>query len=146
MCWWIFDLFLFIFDYDNMGHECGAGCQWCLWSWNLVQLIRGHCMSSFVILSHNEKKLVKGQLWAEVIQVMIWGHVKVLPIASWVIWDNFFGYHISFCYFFVLELMRGHDFWVQFEMCWWIFDLFPLILNNGTVSVKWGHKWHWCPW
>ena len=34
-------------------------------------------MSSFVILSHNGKKLVEGQLWAEVIQVMIWSHVKV---------------------------------------------------------------------
>ena len=42
-------------------------------------------MSSFVILSHNEKKLVEGQWWAEVIQVMIWGHVKVLPIVSLVI-------------------------------------------------------------
>ena len=30
----------------------------------------------------------------------------------------FGGYHISFCYFFVLKLMRGHDFWVQFELCW----------------------------
>ena len=39
-------------------------------------------MSSFVILSHNGKKLVEGQLWAEVTQVMIWGHVKVLPIVS----------------------------------------------------------------
>ena len=42
----------------------------------------GHCMSSFVILSCNGKKLVEGQLWAKVIQVMIWGHVKVLPIVS----------------------------------------------------------------
>ena len=32
----------------------------------LVQIIREHCMSSFVILSHSGKKLVEGQLWAEV--------------------------------------------------------------------------------
>ena len=31
----------------------------------LVQLIRGHCMSSFVMLSYSGKKLVEGQLWAE---------------------------------------------------------------------------------
>ena len=27
-----------------------------------------------------------------------------------------FGCHISFCYFFALEVMRGHDFWPHFEM------------------------------
>ena len=36
-------------------------------------------MSSFVILSHSGKKLVEGQLWAEVTQVTIWGHMRVLP-------------------------------------------------------------------
>ena len=36
-------------------------------------------MSSFVILSRSGKKLVEGQLWAEVTYVMIWGHMKVLP-------------------------------------------------------------------
>ena len=51
------------------------------------------------------------------------------------------SYEIIFCwvsYFLLLlfcaQLMRGHDFWVQFEMCWQIFDLLPLILNNGAVS------------
>ena len=36
-------------------------------------------MSSFVILSHSGKKLVEGQLWAEVTQIMIWGHMNVFP-------------------------------------------------------------------
>ena len=45
-----------------------------------------------------------------------------------------FGYHISFCYFFVLEVVRGHDFWKHAKMCWQIFDLVPAILKNGTVS------------
>ena len=45
----------------------------------------GDTMSSFVILSHSGKKLVKGELWAEVTQVMIWGHTRVLPSMSLVI-------------------------------------------------------------
>ena len=36
-------------------------------------------MSSIVILSPSGKKLLKGQLWAEVIQATIWGHMKILP-------------------------------------------------------------------
>ena len=42
-------------------------------------------MSSFVILSHSGKKLVEGELWAEVTQVMILGHTGVLPSMSLVI-------------------------------------------------------------
>ena len=28
-----------------------------------------------------------------------------------------FGCYISFCYFFTLEVVRGHDFWPHLEMC-----------------------------
>ena len=42
-------------------------------------------MSSFVILSHSGKKLVEGQLWAEVTQVTILGHMRVLPSMPQVI-------------------------------------------------------------
>ena len=28
-----------------------------------------------------------------------------------------FGYHISFCYVFAVEVVRGHDFWPHLEMC-----------------------------
>ena len=45
-----------------------------------------------------------------------------------------FGYHISFCYFFVLDVVRGHYFWTHLKMCVLIFDLLPPILENGTVS------------
>ena len=45
-----------------------------------------------------------------------------------------FGYHISFCYFFALEVMRGHDFWTHLKMCVVIFDLLPPTLESGTVS------------
>ena len=50
-----------------------------------TKFIRGHCMSSFVILSPSWKKLIEGQLWAEVTQVTIWGHMKVLPSMCQVI-------------------------------------------------------------
>ena len=42
-------------------------------------------MSNFVILSHSGEKLVEGQLWAEVTQVTVWGHMRVLPIMPQVI-------------------------------------------------------------
>ena len=45
-----------------------------------------------------------------------------------------FGYHISFCYIFAVKQVRGHDFWTHLKMCILIFDLLPLILNNGTVN------------
>ena len=39
-------------------------------------------MNSFVILSHSGKKFVKDELWAEVTQVIICGHMKILPSMS----------------------------------------------------------------
>ena len=35
------------------------------------------------------KKLVKGELWAEVTGVTIWGHIKILPGMCQVIRDHF---------------------------------------------------------
>ena len=49
-----------------------------------------------------------------------------------------FGCHISFCYFFALEMVRGHDFWTHLKMCVARFDPLPLILENGTVSDEMG--------
>ena len=45
----------------------------------------GDTMSSFVILSHSGKKLVEGQLWAEVTHVATWGDMRFLPNMSRVI-------------------------------------------------------------
>ena len=56
-----------------------------IWSTSLGE----HCMSSSVILTPSGKKLVEGQLWAEVTQVTIWGHMKVLPSMCQVISDHF---------------------------------------------------------
>ena len=49
-----------------------------------------------------------------------------------------FGCHISFCCFFALKVMMGHDFSTHLKMCVVIFDLLPLILENGTVSGEMG--------
>ena len=49
-----------------------------------------------------------------------------------------FGCHISFCCFFALKVMSGHDFWTHLKMCVVIFDLLPPILENGTVSGEMG--------
>ena len=43
-----------------------------------------------------------------------------------------FGYHISLCFIFALEEVKGHEFWTHLKMCVLIFDLLSLILNNGT--------------
>ena len=45
-----------------------------------------------------------------------------------------FECHISFCYFFALEVVKGHDFWTHLKMCVITFDLLPLIFNSGTVN------------
>ena len=50
----------------------------------------------------------------------------------------FFGCHISFCCFFALEVVRGHDFWIHLKMCTELVDLLPPILDNGTVSGEMG--------
>ena len=83
------------------------------------------------------EKLVKGELWAEVTGVTIWGHIMPSHMRPFL-----FGCHISFCCFFALKMMRGHDFWTHLKMCVVIFDLLPLILENGTVSGEMGHQWH----
>ena len=95
-------------------------------------MIREHCepiLSHAAVMCQIHEKLVKGELWAEVTGVTIWGHIKILPGMCQVIWDHIlFGCHISFCCFFALEVMRGHDFWTPLKMSVVIFDLLPPIL------------------
>ena len=45
-----------------------------------------------------------------------------------------FGYHISFCCFFALKVVRCHHFGAHLKMFIVIFDLLPFMLNNGTVN------------
>ena len=90
-------------------------------------------------MGHINKKLVKGQLWAEVTDVMIWHHMKFLSQYTMSHMRPFlFGYHISFCYFFALEVVRGHEFLTHLKMCVVTSDLLPLIWNNQKVSDKMG--------
>ena len=51
-----------------------------------------------------------------------------------------FECHISFCCFFALEVMRGHDFWTHLKMFVVIFNLLPPILEIGTVSGEMGSE------
>ena len=41
-----------------------------------------------------------------------------------------FGCHISFCLFFALEVMRGHDLWTHLQTCPESVDLLPPILES----------------
>ena len=45
-----------------------------------------------------------------------------------------FECHISFCYIFAVEEVRGHEFWRHLKMCTITFDLLAFILSNGIVS------------
>ena len=45
-----------------------------------------------------------------------------------------FGCHIFFCDFFFLKEVRGYYFWPHLKTFIVIFDLLPVILNNGTVN------------
>ena len=76
------------------------------------------------------EKLVEGELWAEVTGVTIWGHIKILPGMR----PFLFGCHISFYWFFALEVMRGHEFWTHLQTYMELVDLLPPILESGTVS------------
>ena len=49
-----------------------------------------------------------------------------------------FECHISFCYIFAVEEVRGHEFWTHLKMFIQIFDLLPFLLNNGTVNGEMG--------
>ena len=107
----------------------------------------GDTMSSFVILSHSGKNIIDCQLWAEVIHVVIWGHMRVLPSMSWVIWDHF-CLGVIFPSVTFLQLKRwgvmnfGHIWkcsskYLTYFHSYWTMELW---------MVKWGYKWHWCPW
>ena len=77
------------------------------------------------------EKLVEGELWAEVTGVTIWGHIKILPgnVPSYMR-PFLFGCHISFYWFFALEVMRGHEFWTHLQTCTELVDLLPPILES----------------
>ena len=51
-----------------------------------------------------------------------------------------FGYHISFCFIFAVEVVRGHYLQTHLKMCIVTLDLLPLILHNGTVSGEMGSQ------
>ena len=85
MCIPIFDLLPLVLNNGTVDGEMWSQVALMPMVMKLIQLIGGHCMSSFVILSHSVKNVVKGQLWAEVTQVTIWGHMRVLPSMSQVI-------------------------------------------------------------
>ena len=42
-------------------------------------LIRGHFFAHVAVMCQIHKKLVEGELWAEVTGVTIWDHIKILP-------------------------------------------------------------------
>ena len=41
-----------------------------------------------------------------------------------------FRCHISFYWFFALEVMMGHEFWTHLQMCTELVDLLPPILEG----------------
>ena len=72
------------------------------------------------------KRLVKGQMWAEVTHVTIWGHMKVLPMyvqsyETIFVWVSYF-FQLLFC----TQSGEGSCF-LGFEMCVIIFALLPPI-------------------
>ena len=51
-----------------------------------------------------------------------------------------FECHISFCYIFAVEEVRGHEFWTYLKMFIQIFDLLPFLLNNETMNSEMGSQ------
>ena len=58
----------------------------------MAHVIRGHCeqFCHTAVMCQIHEKLVEGELWAEVIGVTIWGHIKILPGMCQIIWDYFY--------------------------------------------------------
>ena len=46
-------------------------------------------MSHAAVMCQIHKKLVEGELWAEVTGVTVWSHIKILPSMCQVIQDHF---------------------------------------------------------
>ena len=55
--------------------------------------------------------------WQKVTHVIIWGHMKVLPIMSQIIGTNFVWVSYFILFLFVIEVVGGHDFWPHLVMC-----------------------------
>ena len=103
-------------------------------------MIRGHCMSNFVICSSYTSTWQKVRLRSIVGRVHM-GHNlgSYQGCAKYVPSDMrscLFEYHISLCSIFALKEVLGHYFWAHLKMFIVIFDLLVCILNNGTVNGK----------
>ena len=96
-------------------------------------------MSSFVILSHSGKKVSQRSIVGRGHIGHNLGSYEGFP---WYVQSHMrpflYGCQISFCYFFALEVVRGHDFWTHLKMCTELVDLLTPILDNGTVSGEMG--------
>ena len=95
-------------------------------------------MSSFVILSHSGEKVKRRSVVGRGHIGHDLGSYKGFASMPSHMRPFLFGCHISFCCFFALKVMRGHDFWTHLKMCVVIFDLLPPILESGTVSGEMG--------
>ena len=113
MCVIIFDLLLFILNNETVNEQF---CD--------MQQIQ-------VILA---KKLVEGELWAEVTRHNLGSYESVTSYVQSHMRPFLFWYYISFCSIFAVEEVRGLEFWTHLKMCALIFDLLSLTLNNGTVN------------
>ena len=59
---------------------------------------------------------------------VIRGFYPVFPKS----YETIFVWASYFCLFNFCTRGEGHEFWTHLKMCILIFDLLPLILNNGT--------------
>ena len=111
----ISDLFPFIFDYGNVGHE-----MWC--QGPLMSMVMkfgpthsGRLYEQFCdIESQGEKGSQRSIVGRghnlgsyEGFTQYVLSHMR--PFL--------FGYHISFCWIFALEVVRSHKFWTHLKMC-----------------------------
>ena len=83
-------------------------------------------------------KLVEGELWAEVTGVQSGVILRFYLVCAQSYETIFVWVSYFILLLFALKVMRSHDFWTHLKMCVIIFDLFPLILENGTVSGEMG--------
>ena len=76
------------------------------------------------------KKLVKGELWAEVMGVTTGVILRFYLVCAKSYETIFFGVIFHSVGFFALEVMRGHDLWTHLQTCTESVDLLPPILES----------------
>ena len=113
------------------GIDAHGNWIWPIWLGDTVWAILSHA----AVVCQIHKKLVESELWAEVTDVTIWGHIKILPGMCPVIWDHFclgvVFHSVAFLHLKWWEVMIFGHIWKCSGISW------PTSTNIGEGNCEW---------